>query len=78
MLSQPPHIFVEGTPRSHHTVLISDSMPEDAGDTILRIVGEALQSEGVKFQVTCFEAIPGDEQFPARVKFGIRLNGKDL
>ena len=76
---RPTDIFVEGKPRSHHTVTVGVMHPEDAGEHILRIVGEALRAEGVEFQVTAFEALsPTDAFSMARVKFGIRLNGKDL
>lgn len=77
-LSRPPEIFVDGTPQTHYTVMFSDSGPENAGETILSIIGAALQREGVYLQFTAFEMLSADDKFDARVKFGIRLNGKDL
>jgi len=74
-LRRSPEIFVEGEPRSHYTV--QGDIPS-VGEHILRIVGEALQVEGVEFRVTAFEGLDGSLMFAPRVKFGIRLNGKDL
>jgi len=74
-LSQPPEIFVEGRPVY---TISTGSHPEDMAEHILRLVGEALQETGVQFQVTGFQGIPASTYSPARVKFGIRLNGKDL